>query len=1852
MIKDEQQPLEGFLNDLIEKMRPKLLDLTRRNPLLSTPFSEKSHANFRVVDEVPSFLFDKLLADKMRLVSLPSLEEDPKDEESIEFKKAYSSARHSDDVYQEKLFEIDSSDDDYEQKQNTIHRELKDKIRQELGMSERQTKINISLKQHAINHHINPSYELSYELSDNSPQHIDDEIQTLLLPDLFERRLNSILSKVRTWQQETGISVFHVAFGFLEWFDGSADNKSFAPLVLMPAVLEKVRKPTGAEFYVSSEGDSVEHNVVLAEKLRLDYGIDLEVFDNEKSVDEYLVSIEKALPKHLKWRVRKQVALGVFPSAKMAMYHDLNTENWSFIENEAIKTLFTGSEFSSSALYADDYDVDHEEIETKVPFLITEADSSQFSTIVDIVNNKNTAVEGPPGSGKSQTIVNTIAAALNDGKKVLFVAEKSAALQVVKSRLEALNLGEFLLPLLASKGGRSSIINSIKERVEFGGWHLDSLKGTRSAFNRSRNELKKYIDILSMVFYNSELTTHEILGSRLNINEFFSKLPKEIKSYKIDSVLEYSHEGISEIYKCCNDLEDAAEEYLNKLDNWSFINASNLTSFAAEQILEKVEEIEEHYNQNEKLRGELAQYELDKIVNSSLVQHSIDTLEEYSQKLTNESAVVINNIETKNGIRSVKDFYESLEYCLQTKVVLKEMLMDTDDPENITRLDELINIYEKYSVDIVSSEQIDSIKDKYKEALESYVYLDNVISAIIKLDDSFNRNSTDKLIKMLQIASEVENDVLDFRHKLLEDKKARKRILSRKKLAESIRGMRISLNEIFSLDRNIDINELQDHTDTLVDPGFFSLFNSKYRAAKKYYKVISRNHQFKYKTALDNTETLLGFLKKEKEITEDKLLNELFQYNNEGVNSDFNLAEKAISFYNIIDENFGLEDDDKIREFFFNEKNNAIKDLPSPDIEKIRITTNQDNHSKLSEKLTQLRSAQQTLSQDILNIKEIFVHLSKKEIHRNELVSTRNLLQQYLTQYQKIDHANAKNLLGNHYLHLNTDINNLKNIIDFCDKLSLLPECKEQIICACIENKNNELQILLSDLLKSENKYGEGLSVLASLLRCKTTDIINASPENNIIAWVKRAKSDRDGLLNYSKLLAYKNTVYELGFENIVKMYADESKNYNRLKDVVRAVYLNNLSELIYEEFGDDLAKFNGLKLNSLRNELAEKDKELQKWSSFHIAEKLTQNANPPGGIGRGPKRDWTELSLINNEIAKKKQHISPRALTRRAGRALLELKPCWMMSPLSVAQYISKGGIEFDLLIIDEGSQMTPENAIGALARCKQAMIVGDTNQLPPSSFFKKFIVDDEEDEDSVSEESILEIANNAFRPARRLRWHYRSRHSSLIAFSNKYIYDNDLTIYPSASEDHPSLGVSMVETEGIYSSGSNPIEASVTIEHIIKFMREQKCRSLGVVTINKKQCDLLNEEFEYAIAKNPELNEYINYWDEENDGLEEFFIKNLENVQGDERDVIFISTVYGPASPGAKVMQRFGPINGVAGKRRLNVLFTRAKEQIITFSSMTSVDILANEDSNPGVFLLKQWFDYSKTGVLEAGVITHKEPDSEFEEYVIEQIKSMGCEATPQVGVSGYFIDIGVRHPLWSHGFILGVECDGASYHSSKSARDRDRLREEVLVNLGWKIYRIWSTDWFENPRAEAEKLRIAIQERIDYLLKEKAPDYIDKNKKSTEQVLETIGKNISVTSTEDTPRRIDEGPDDAFYTPPQFVTHLDADAFKDLESTNDLENKPSQTKNDSETLTDEQARSLLVKLRDEEIAEEFEFYENEKGILNDRMIDAFLAVKPETLDDFHKKIPSVLRDKIDRRQMIYLKSILNICSSSNII
>jgi transcription elongation GreA/GreB family factor len=450
-------------------------------------------------------------------------------------------------------------------------------------------------------------------------------------------------------------------------------------------------------------------------------------------------------------------------------------------------------------------------------------------------------------------------------------------------------------------------------------------------------------------------------------------------------------------------------------------------------------------------------------------------------------------------------------------------------------------------------------------------------------------------------------------------------------------------------------------------------------------------------------------------------------------------------------------------------------------------------------------------------------------------------------------------------------------------------------------------------------------------------------------------------------------------------------------------------------------------------------------------------------------------MVLLNHLMPQQRPRMPVRKMLTRAGRAVPALKPCFMMGPQAVAQYLTPGAITFDLVIMDEASQLKPEEAIGAIARGAQLVVVGDPKQLPPTSFFSRMNAtpDEAEQYTTTDAESILDLCSSHFHPPRALRWHYRSQHHSLIAFSNRNFYRGNLIIFPSPYHQNSRLGIHATYlADAVYDNQTNVREAQRVVDAVVEHIGTRSEESLGVVTLNIKQRDLIAELLDERLRSVRGADQYREKWGGEGQPL---FVKNLENVQGDERDAIIISTTFGKPPNSAAVRQNFGPISRQGGWRRLNVLFTRARKSIAIYTSMRPEDIVVDGSTPDGTKALRDYLEYARSGALTVAEDSGLEPDSDFEVAVIDVLRARGYEVTPQLGVAGYRIDLAVKHPDVPGVYLAAIECDGASYHSALSVRDRDRIRQEILESLGWRgrIWRIWSTDWFRTPRQETEKL-----------------------------------------------------------------------------------------------------------------------------------------------------------------------------------
>ncbi|WP_199084323.1 DUF3320 domain-containing protein [Bosea sp. ASV33] len=498
--------------------------------------------------------------------------------------------------------------------------------------------------------------------------------------------------------------------------------------------------------------------------------------------------------------------------------------------------------------------------------------------------------------------------------------------------------------------------------------------------------------------------------------------------------------------------------------------------------------------------------------------------------------------------------------------------------------------------------------------------------------------------------------------------------------------------------------------------------------------------------------------------------------------------------------------------------------------------------------------------------------------------------------------------------------------------------------------------------------------------------------------------------------------------------------------------------------------------------EFRELDDLVRSHAAQRVIDGVAHGLPPVQGVPRN-----SELGLLRHQMELQRPSQSIRDVIGRMPQSFAKLAPCMLMSPLSIAQYLPPDHAPFDVVIFDEASQITTWDAVGAIARARQTVIVGDPKQLPPTNFFGR-----NEDEDDVADhekdlESILDEARSAGIPVRDLRWHYRSRSESLIAFSNHHYYQNRLVTFPSAAVEDRAVQLRKVPS-GVYDRGksrTNRIEAQAVADEAVSRMRswlklpEKQRPTLGVITFNAQQQSLILDLLDAARRNEPELE-----WFFADERVEPTIVKNLENVQGDERDVILFSITFWKDAAG-KLAMDFGALNRDGGERRLNVAVTRARQELLVFSGFTADQIDPSRTKALAVQHLKTFLDYAERGAValpaqdtgSAGGF-----DSPFEEAVAAQLQRHGWTVVPQVGISGFRIDLGIRHPDLAGAYLAGVECDGAAYHSSATARDRDKVREQVLRGLGWNMLRVWSTDWWFDAKGCAQRLHGQLQALLD--------------------------------------------------------------------------------------------------------------------------------------------------------------------------
>lgn len=1704
---------------IIEKLRRKLLDLTTRNPLLAFRHSPKSKRFVRVVDELPDELFRKLEeGTSLRFKPVPDPPDEPADERSARFRRALEQAKIDDPEFQEKLQGL--GEDPSDKAVQRLELELRSRVRARLGLGERPGLARTTAAEVAQQHNIDPAFDLPMPEPDGTAanKHTDNAIQTLRFRDDLDRVLAAIRDQWRLSLEEAGVNTLYCAFGFLEWYDApSSEIALHAPLLLYPLEIERTLVRGQYVYSVKSIGEDPEVNITLLEKLRHDFGLELPSLEEGDTPESYLLKVTDVIHDRASWKVRRWITVGLFSFARIAMYKDLDPAAWpkdSRLEaNARVAKLLVGvdQEVKESAAFAVDREIEGKPEHVGRPPLIADADTSQVSVVLDVLDGKDLVVEGPPGTGKSQTITNVIAAMLAAGKTVLFIAEKMAALNVVKSRLADAGLGEFCLELHSTKARRRDAVAALGRRLRLSPmpWRAERIDTAITEAESLRSQLAAYVAALNRPVGTLERTPQELLWTCQRQRDEHPHVPPGVDEIAVPRAEKIS--GV-ELESICDVLatfarhrEPLLAQYGSKSKHpWYGVAHRDMDPFKAEDTVRRIRALHSCLQD-----VELAAADVDDLC-SWPGDHTLKELTDMAA-----AAAAISPPEQGTPAELLGKLAESRDrVCVERllnrlteQASLGERIESEGGPLKQDCSPRLLSEIassasaldaEEMSVSELSIHAAET--EKQVHHLTGLVICAKRLAAAFELGNDLPARILRPALAAARAAAEAPPAVIAGREPGLlrrdTPEVARRAIRDAKRLREERDALRARLR-IDEL--GMEPDALIDHANAIRDRPLVPFFSARFRRALSAYRMISLiDAKSRADDIARDFQRLATYLRETRAFTSDRAYQETFGRFFRGIDTDFAPAA-AVADWAV-----------RVREKVPAAKNGCpcpratILESAPERFEAIRRLVAEPQFAELErccgevpddydasvaevsarERAKSMRALEGLVASSGLESAVRLSHCLKL----SELLSRRNRLAQDLD-----GDSEARGLIGDGYAGRATDPQPIERGLRYarCVTDSAIPK---PFVIWLLQREQESRQAGLSQSVAKLQGILTSLSVALAELDSITDSTpiawsdwvgpgqLRETGISTLSAAISRALACPDGLNDLVLDQRAEHAVHERGLGPLLKCF---ERAGSPLSELPAGYYRALCYTVVRAAVGREpaLAKFSGLGHQGVRERYAKLDRDLKDLHQKKIANDLLHRNVDPGN-SFGPRKAWTGRALLQLQTGLKRPSASVRDLLDRAGVAAQQLAPCFMMSPLSVAQYLRPGSLKFDVVIMDEASQLRPEDALGAVARGGQVVIVGDPKQLPPTDFFRpddQPTDDDELDDASVAEEdSILEVAMSIVRPPRRLKWHYRSRHGSLIAFSNERFYDHDLIIFPSPHHEHPELGVKYVPVSGsAYRAGLNPPEAQQVARAAVDFMRDHPNLSLGVVTLNSAQRELLALEVDRLIVDTPGADEYVRKWEST---LEPFFVKNLENVQGDERDVIFISTVYGRGEDGAPMAQRFGPINRKeTGHRRLNVLFTRAKRKTVVFSCIDPGDIRIDETSSLGVQALQGYLHYAKTGILDQAKPTSREPDSDFEISVARLLREQGYEAEPQVGVAGYFIDIGVRHPKRPGTFALGIECDGAMYHSAKSTRDRDRLRQEVLEKLGWTIHRIWSLDWYRNRDRELNRLLTTLQSAI---------------------------------------------------------------------------------------------------------------------------------------------------------------------------
>ena len=1673
----------------LENLRTRLLDLTARNRLIN--FRHTRGGSLRVVDELPDQLAETLLGEaEMTFAAVP----EPTEEELIE--AGYLGR---------------------DEETGELRR-----LRPAPDASEWARHLGIQT-----------SYEMPLPASDDVPaKHSDNEIQTLLYPYELEARLKTLSQKAESAIQEMGANILYMAFGFLEWYESKDHhNPRLAPLFLIPVRLQKGRlnpQTRTYEYRLRYSGEEIMANLSLREKLRADFAMALPDLDEGTSPEAYFNEVQAMIEasRTPRWRVRRQVVLALLNFSKLLMYLDLDPARWpeenGLLDHPVVRRFLEGYEEVEDAGdgvvdCGEEYPIDEvPKVHERYP-LIEDADSSQHSALIDAIDGRDLVIEGPPGTGKSQTITNLIAAAMAQRKRVLFVAEKLAALEVVRSRLDAAGLGTFCLELHSHKSQKRKVLDEIQERLQKRGQYRPpaEIAADIARFEELKARLADHARRINTPWKQTRLTPHEIFMAAARYREEVGIDLERLHPQDFDAAnynpeqRRRQHDEVA-VYRRLFQTVTAPLGDAAPLDEhpWFGVGNSELQLFDQDQVAALLESW----------------------------QAGLQALNDWRETAAQTLACAMGALpDTMEGLRNLHAELQSLLPLAGDELLARLPELRGDRLRLARKIQALFRDMQATLAEL--SQEVGAEALSHLEQVEEWLAASGRLRDLVAGDMDLGRlaeitGRLDALQQQLQALSEpmgwlaerlgeagathlgpTARGLENFRTLLrliaqlpasgwrqrdaLFDEDELDELLPRLRAAlEDLRSRQETLRDLYLIDNLPTEDEIHQWRTALSNGGLLGWLRADWRQARRRLRALAAQPGIETRdlvAQLPSLEAYAGALRRLEQAREyPRALGEHFQ----GLETDLEQLETLRNWYREVRKTYGAGFGPQVA------LGEAVLNLDESVARTVRGWVGQGMLSQLDECLEDLDTLKHQFASDVgfedadrpligeAGLLTALTNRIRKEtracgplVHDDNLSLAQlvdrveRLAQLYRLQTAWERARQAIPLFEELGLEAGLDADNeaalaaLEHTLRLAEAIEQdlsLPVVRELIYAQPDTATFDTLARLdgrLAASLEQEQRAGEAFAQRVELDRTAWTQRCGDTLDG-LTARNQRALEHLPLLDGWLQYLRQRARLAALGLAPVSEAAEQGRVPVEKIEAAwLAGVYDRLAREILAEE--PALERFSGRGQEAVQDQFRRYDERLKQLQCERIAWKIDQ-IKVPEGVRGARVSEYTERVLLEHECAKKKRHIPIRQLLGRAGNALLALKPCFMMGPMSVAQYLAPGQLRFDLVVMDEASQIKPQDALGAIARGGQLVVVGDPRQLPPTSFFDRIVDDGDEDPSALEEsESILDATLPMF-PVRRLRWHYRSRHESLIAFSNRFFYDDDLVLFPSPFSDSPDYGIRYTRLHrGCFVNRRNLEEARVIAEAVREHFRHSPDETLGVVAMSAEQRLQLERAIETLAKEDPAFEQAL---EADAQRRESLFVKNLENVQGDERDVIFISMTYGPKEPGGRVMQRFGPINSDVGWRRLNVLFTRSRKRMQVFSSMGSDDIVVGPTTRRGVQALRDFLAYCETGLLHRSARPgQRPPDSDFEVAVMNALRQEGFECVPQVGVAGFFIDIAVVDPGNPGRYLMGIECDGATYHSAKSTRDRDRLRQAVLERLGWRIRRIWSTDWFRNPHGE---------------------------------------------------------------------------------------------------------------------------------------------------------------------------------------